>query len=332
MNAAWLLLLFYGLVFIATVLLVEGAANFLRGAWRERQRVNRRIGLLPPKPAPAETRSLLRQASGSTANLPGPAARWHRRTGRVLAQAGVAMPAGRFFLLMAFLALGCMGCALAFAFLMAGHLSPGGIFLCLLFAAGLGLGAPLAVLGQLRDRRVKNLEEQFPLALDVLVRGLRAGHPVTAALALLAEELPDPIGREFAMAHDETAYGLELRDALENMAVRCGVPDMHMFAVCISVQHETGGNLAEILENLARVIRDRATMVLKVRALSSEGRMTAAMLTALPVFAFVALFLLNPAFYLDVAGDPAFFPAVLVLLALYGVGVVSIRRLTHLKI
>ena len=332
MNAAWLLLLFYGLVFIATVLLVEGAAGFLRGAWRERQRVNRRIGLLPPKPAPAETRSLLRQASGSTANLPGPAARWHRRTGRVLAQAGVAMPAGRFFLLMAFLALGCMGCALAFAFLMAGHLSPGGIFLCLLFAAGLGLGAPLAVLGQLRDRRVKNLEEQFPLALDVLVRGLRAGHPVTAALALLAEELPDPIGREFAMAHDETAYGLELRDALENMAVRCGVPDMHMFAVCISVQHETGGNLAEILENLARVIRDRATMVLKVRALSSEGRMTAAMLTALPVFAFVALFLLNPAFYLDVAGDPAFFPAVLVLLALYGVGVVSIRRLTHLKI
>lgn len=332
MNAAWPLLVFYGLVFIATVLLVEGAGGYLRGVWQERQRVSRRLGLSASSPGRAETLSLLRQGSGAVPNLPGLAGACLRRTGHLLAQAGVVMSPSRFYLLMAMLALGCMGLALLIAFVMAGPLSAGGIFLCLLFAAALGLGAPLAVLGQLRERRVKKLAEQFPLALDIFVRGLRAGHPIAAALALLAEELPHPIGGEFAIAHAEAAYGLELRDALENMAGRCGVPDMHMFAVCISVQHETGGNLAEILENLARVIRDRAAMVLKVRALSSEGRMTAAMLTALPALAFVMLFMLNPAFYLDVAADPAFFPAALVLLALYGVGVVAVRRMTNVRI
>lgn len=331
MSAAVLPLLIYGLVFIATVLLVEGAAGYVRSAWRERQRVNRRLGLSTGH-APPETLSLLRQPPGAVPNLPGLAGAWSRQTGRMLAQAGVVMPVGRFLLLMAVLALGCMALALVFVFSIAGHLSPGGFFLCLLLAAAVGLGLPLAVLGHLRERRVKTLEEQFPLALDIFVRGLRAGHPITSALALLAEELPHPIAREFGVAHTETTYGLDLRDALEHMAVRCGVQDMHMFAVCISVQYETGGNLAEILENLARVIRDRATMVLKVRALSSEGRMTAAMLTILPAFAFVTLFLLNPAFYLDVARDPAFFPAALVLLALYGVGVIAIRRITNLKI
>src|SRR3546814_6659696 len=93
------------------------------------------------------------------------------------------------------------------------------------------------------------------------------------------------------------------------MADRCGLEDMHMFVVSLAVQSETGGNLAEILENLSKVIRERASMVLKVRALSSEGRMTAAMLTGLHVLAFTALFMLNPEFYLDVADDPAFFPS-----------------------
>src|SRR3546814_13529578 len=110
------------------------------------------------------------------------------------------------------------------------------------------------------------------------------------------------------------------------MADRCGLEDMHMFVVSLAVQSETGGNLAEILENLSKVIRERASMVLKVRALSSEGRMTAAMLTGLPVLAFTALFMLNPEFYLDVADDPAFFPSAIVLLLLSALGFYWIER------
>ncbi len=122
-------------------------------------------------------------------------------------------------------------------------------------------------------------------------------------------------------------------------AMRCSrwpidgiLDDMRMFVVSLSVQSETGGNLAEILENLSQVIRERQTMMLKVRALSSERRMTAVMLTALPILAFSALFVLNPSFYLDVADDPAFIPGFAFLIILYVIGFVWIRKLVDLKV
>ena len=200
------------------------------------------------------------------------------------------------------------------------------------FAGAVGLAFPLMILARRADHRHKKMAEQFPVALDIFVRGLRAGHPVSSALDLLTQEMADPIGSEFGVVTDEVTYGADLRDALQNMAERCDLDDLRMFVVSLSVQNETGGNLAEILENLSRVIRERASMVLMVRALSSEGRMTATLLTALPVLAFVALFLLNPPFYLDVAADPAFAIGFGCLLALYTVGFVIIRRLVDLKV
>jgi len=131
---------------------------------------------------------------------------------------------------------------------------------------------------------------------------------------------------------DEVTYGADLRDALQAMADRWDLDDMRMFVVSLSVQNETGGNLAEILENLSTVIRERASMMMKVRALSSEGRMTAIMLTGLPIFAFTTLFLANPGFYLDVSDDPAFLPGFLGLILLYIIGFISIRRLVDLKV
>ena len=111
------------------------------------------------------------------------------------------------------------------------------------------------------------MQDQFPVALDVFVRGLRAGHPIAAALDLLTVEMPDPIGSQFGIVVDEVTYGADLRDALAAMADRWDLEDMRMFVVSLSVQSETGGNLAEILENLSKVIRERASMMLKVRAL-----------------------------------------------------------------
>jgi tight adherence protein B len=178
----------------------------------------------------------------------------------------------------------------------------------------------------------KKMQDQFPVALDVFVRGLRAGHPIASALDLLTVEMPDPIGSQFGIVVDEVTYGADLRDALTAMADRWDLDDMRMFVVSLSVQSETGGNLAEILENLSKVVRDRHSMMLKVRALSSEGRMTATMLTALPVVAFVTLFLASPAFYLDVADDPAFVPGYAFLLILYAIGFYSIRRMVDLKV
>jgi len=144
--------------------------------------------------------------------------------------------------------------------------------------------------------------------------------------------MPDPIGSEYGLVADEVSYGAELADSLSSMAERWGLEDIRMFVVSLSVQNETGGNLAEILENLASVIRARASLFLKVRALSSEGRMTGWILTILPVGAFVALFAINPAFYLDVADDPAFIIGFVGLIVMYIIGFATIRMMINIKV
>src|SRR3546814_9406797 len=105
----------------------------------------------------------------------------------------------------------------------------------------------MMIIGRLRDRRIRKLEEQFPLALEVFVRGLRAGHPISAALELLTADLPDPIGSEFGIVVDEVTYGLELRDALQNMADRCGLEDMHMFVVSLARLEEHTSELQSLM-------------------------------------------------------------------------------------
>jgi len=200
------------------------------------------------------------------------------------------------------------------------------------FAVALGFFLPLMYIQWRANRTRRKMEHQFPVALDVFVRGLRAGHPIAAALDLLTVEMPDPIGSQFGVVVDEVTYGAELRDALQAMADRWDLDDMRMFVVSLSVQSETGGNLAEILDNLSKVIRERHAMMLKVRALSSEGRMTALMLTILPVFSFTLLFLVNARFYLDVADDPFFLPGFITLILMYIIGFVTIRRMVDLKV
>ncbi len=176
------------------------------------------------------------------------------------------------------------------------------------------------------------MEEQFPIALDTFTRALRAGHPVAAAIELLTEEMPDPIGSEFGLVFDEVSYGSDLHAALHNLGERWNLPDLKMFAVSLSVQGETGGNLAEILTNLSQIIRERASLYLKVRALSADGRMTAWMLVVMPVLTFVALFLINPRFFLDVADDPIFIYGFSILLILYIIGTIWLRKLVNLKV
>ena len=191
---------------------------------------------------------------------------------------------------------------------------------------------PMLVLSFIGQRRRKRIEQQFPVALDIFVRALRAGHPIASAIDLLTKEMEDPIGSEFGLISDEVAYGAELNDALSGMAERWNLDDMRMFVVSLSVQNETGGNLAEILENLTEVIRARSSLYMKVRALSSEGRMTGWMLTALPIVAFVGLFMVNPGFYLSVAQDSMFIIGAVILGVMYLTGFFMIRRMIDIKV
>ena len=333
MNEVWLKPLALILIFAAVVFVVERIVSELVGRKLQTQAINQRLDLISRGVSRGQAMQLLRRkASILPERLPDLLAAPAIRFEKMLMAAGVSLPTGRLFAIL--LATPVVIFITIVLVLMAtgGGFGFGRIVMVATVSFLLGAGLPIMFFKIRADRMRKKIEDQFPVALDVFVRGLRAGHPIAAALDLLTVEMADPIGSQFGIVVDEVTYGADLRDALSAMADRWDLDDMRMFVVSLSVQNETGGNLAEILENLSQVIRERHSMMRKVRALSSEGRMTATMLTALPVLAFTLLFLGNPKFYLDVADDPAFLPGYVVLLTLYAIGFFTIRRMIDLKV
>ena len=333
MNEVWLKPLALILIFSAVVFVVERIVSEMVGRKLQTQAINQRLDLISRGVSRGQAMQLLRRkASIFPERLPeffaAPAIRFEK----MLMAAGVSVPTGRLFAILIATPVVIFVTIVLVLMATGGGFGFGRIVMVATVSFLLGAGLPIMFFKIRADRMRKKIEDQFPVALDVFVRGLRAGHPIAAALDLLTVEMADPIGSQFGIVVDEVTYGADLRDALSAMADRWDLDDMRMFVVSLSVQNETGGNLAEILENLSQVIRERASMMRKVRALSSEGRMTATMLTALPVLAFTLLFLGNPKFYLDVADDPAFLPGYVVLLTLYAIGVFTIRRMIDLKV
>lgn len=333
MNDTWIKALILAAVFGAVMLGVGTVVEWLAKSRSEGKAINLRLRLLRQGRTTGEALSLLKRTdSALPSGLPSPILRLGHRFERMLMTAQVTMPTPRLMLLLMLAPFGLLFAMLLFMVASGIPVGFGRIVLLGTFSLVLGLFIPLLFLQMRANRRRKKMQDQFPIALDVFVRGLRAGHPVAAALDLLTTEMPDPIGSQFGMVVDEVTYGAELRDALHALAERWDLNDMRMFVVSLSVQNETGGNLAEILENLSKVIRDRQSMMLKVRALSSEGRMTAIILTALPILAFTTLFMVNPGFYLDVADDSAFVPGFVSLIVLYLIGFITIRRMVDIKV
>jgi tight adherence protein B len=156
---------------------------------------------------------------------------------------------------------------------------------------------PFVVLLIKRKRRHAKFAAQFPDAMDIIVRSLRAGHPVPVAVALVAQELPDPIGTEFGIAADEITYGADVETAMRNLYFRVGQEDLPLFVTAVAIQGSTGGNLSEILSNLSSVIRQRFKMRRKIRALAAEGKFSAIFLSGLPVAVFCLINVLTPDFY-----------------------------------
>jgi tight adherence protein B len=156
---------------------------------------------------------------------------------------------------------------------------------------------PLFVLRFLRSRRQKKFAAQFPDSLDIIVRSLRAGHPVPIAVNMVGREMGDPIGTEFGMVSDEVTYGAEMEGAMRNLYARIGSDDLPLFVTAVAIQGSTGGNLGEILGNLSGVIRDRFKMRRKIRALAAEGRASAMILSALPIGMFIIIQFIAPEFY-----------------------------------
>ena len=158
----------------------------------------------------------------------------------------------------------------------------------------LGASVPFFALVRMRTMRLRRFEEQFPEALDTLSRAIKAGHAFTTAVGMVADEAPDPIGPEFRKTYDEQNFGLPLKEALNNLAVRVPILDVRFFATAVLIQRETGGNLSEILDNLAYVVRERFKILRQVRVYTAHGRLTGYVLLGLPAALAIALSFINP--------------------------------------
>ena len=158
----------------------------------------------------------------------------------------------------------------------------------------MGFGAPFVVLKIKRSRRLHLFEEQFPEGLDLIARALKAGHAFATGLKMVADEMPEPVGPEFKKTFDEQNFGLPLKDALENLTFRVPLLDVRFFATAVLIQRDTGGNLAEILENHGHVVRERFKILRQVRVYTAHGRFTGWVLMALPMFLGIALSFINP--------------------------------------
>jgi len=216
------------------------------------------------------------------------------RIGKMVTQSGMRLRAHHIYIGMSVLAL---------SFAAAGFLNGRSIMLiCLLFLFGAIF--PLLVLRFFVRRRRRKAARQLPEALDVIIRSLKAGHPVPVALSLAGRELPDPIGSEFGMASDELGFGGTVSTAVQRMADRIGQEDFDLFAAMVRLQEKTGGNLAELLEGNASTIRARQRLRLKIRASSAEGRASALILNAAPVGLYLIINMLAPDFFGEVSHNP----------------------------
>lgn len=200
---------------------------------------------------------------------------------------------------------------------------------------GVGFGAllgaiPTFLLIWKRDKRVKKFEELFPEAIDLLSRALRAGHAFTTALGMVAEELPQPIAGEFRLLYDRQNYGLPLNDALRDFAERVPLLDARFFVTAVLTQRESGGNLSEVLDNLASVIRDRFTVKRQVEVKSAHGRMTGWILSAMPPALVAIILVLDPKYLRPLIDEPAGIRMVITGIGLQILGTVIIRKIVKI--
>ncbi len=314
MNDLWAIIV---LVFLAATFAIYGFYWVFIFNRREQRVINRRLELGRQLRNPGAVLATLRDERGIR-NLTNPTL---RQASDWLSQTGSDMSGKSFILAFA-------GGCLILTFV----LSP---VVGFLGAAALAIVATAALtllyLVYLRNRRIAAFAEQLPDAIDIIVRGVRVGLPFTSAVALVAREMPDPVGTEFGMLGDEISFGLDVRNALDNLYRRVGQADLLFLTVAVGIQTRTGGNLGEILSRLSRLMRSRATMRLKIRALSAEGRASA---VTLSIFPFALLFLVNlisPSYYGAIRSNPIVEPAIYLGLFMLVVGNLIMYRMVNFK-
>ena len=267
--------LFYGFIGLSAFLLFEAVYLLSFQSASYRKSINRRIDLLKDRSDRETVLMQLRRERGLTK---GGAYRLPvEKLNRLILQSGLSVGVGKLAVYIVVVAAAAAAAVIVFHGDLTVAAATFVFFLTL---------APLIWLKILRSRRQNKFAAQFPDALDIIVRSLRAGHPVPVAIAMVGREMPDPVGTEFGIVADEITYGADLEAAMRSLYFRVGQDDLPLFVTAVAIQGSTGGNLGELLQNLSAVIRQRFKMRRKVRALASEGRASAMILASLPILMF----------------------------------------------
>jgi tight adherence protein B len=290
-----------------------------------RRRLERRLQeLSQPSPVPDESSIVLRPAEGPVPLVERALGRTRAgfRLATLIEQAGVRTTPGAIVLISGLLAVlfGVVGLVLL------------RVPAALLVLVPLGAAAPVLWLVKRRSSRLKAFEEQFPEALDLVSRAIRAGHSFQAALGMVADELKPPVGPEFRKMFDQQNFGLPLREALEGLAARVPIVDVKFFVTAVTIQRETGGNLAEILDSLSAVVRERFKIKRQVRVHTAHGRVTGLVLLALPVFLAVALSVINPDHMRPLFQERMGQTMIVATIVMQAIGFVWIRRVIRIEV
>lgn len=315
MTESWIV---YVLVFVLVVVAAQQAQSGIAFVLGERKQTRHRFAELADGGAPlAEIDSLRRRASrGSRLPLVSLIERLIVQSGIRRGTpfiAGIATAVGLLFVLLLPSSAGSLPVRVAAA-------AAGGIL-----ATWLGLR-------WMRARRMARFGEQLPEILDIITRSLRAGHPLPVSLALVAREMPDPAGPEFALLVDEINYGRSVSEALDNLYQRVGYPELRFVVASTSIASQTGGNLGEILGRLARTLRERFRLQRRARALSAEGRFSGYALSAMPIVLFAVINVVSPVYYAQFWDSSSAGPVFLTCLGLLLLGNAIIYRLVNFRV
>jgi len=315
--------LIYGLIFIAVIVLVEGVYLTVFGkSISLNSRVNRRLDMLEKGAAREQVLEQLRKEMHQHMNARG--IPLYSLLAEKAQKANIAFTPKQIIMLMVGVSF------VAYVGLTVGTSAGGAVRIVI--ALAMGFGGVYVWINNKAKKRLALIEEQLPDAVELMVRSLRVGHPFSSAVQIVSREVPDPLGSEMGVIADESAYGRDVAESLKHLAERMDMQDLRFLAVAVSIQQQSGGNLAEILEGLSKVIRARFKLFRRVKAITAEAKWSGTFLSGFPLVALVAINVLQPNYYDDVKDTAAFIPAALVAGAFLVANVFVMRSLVDIKV
>lgn len=315
--------LIYGLIFVGVLVLVEGLYLTIFGkSISLNNRVSRRLDLINQGEQRTDVLEKLRKERDQHRNarsIP-----LYSLLAAKAQKAAIAFSPLQLILIMVLLSI------IAFFGLSFG--TDSGLPLRLVVSPVIGIAAVYLWVGHKAKKRIAMIEEQLPDAIELMVRSLRVGHPFSSAVSIVAKEVKDPLATEFGIIADESAYGRDVGEALKAMAERLDMQDLRFLAVAVTIQQQSGGNLAEILAGLSKVIRARFKLFRRVKAITAEAQWSGKFLSAFPVVALIAVNVMDPHYYDEVLDHPLFIPACFVVGIFLAANLIVMKILVNIKV